>query len=118
MSGILEERDLVYCTKCGTKNEDDVAVCAKCGQPLKAQAERKRRSGDCFGPKEREKEDECFGLPYGGAIAGIVFGIIVVLIGLAILLGFNIWNYLWPLILLVVGILIVAGAIYGMRRRH
>jgi len=118
VSGILEERDLAYCTKCGTKNEDDAAVCVKCGQPLQARTERRRRSDNCFGPKEREREDECFGLPYGGAIAGIVFGIIIVLIGLAILVGFNIWNYLGPLILVAVGVLIVAGALYGMRRRY
>jgi hypothetical protein len=29
----------------------------------------------------------------------------------------EIWNYLWALIIIVVGILIVAGAIYSLRRR-
>lgn len=64
-------------------------------------------------------EDECFGLPYGGAIAGIIFGAIIVFIGLAIFLGFtNIWNYLWAFLLVIVGILIVAGALYRMRSRR
>ncbi|UCE95849.1 MAG: zinc ribbon domain-containing protein [Candidatus Bathyarchaeota archaeon] len=111
---------MTYCTKCGTKNEDDAKVCMKCGGPLDlSRPERRRRSDrDCFGPREgRHKEDECFGLPHGGAIAGIIFGIIVVIFGLAILLGFEIWTYLWPIIIVIVGILIVVGALYGMRRR-
>ena len=61
--------------------------------------------------------DECFGLPHGGAIAGIIFGLIIVMIGLAILSGLRIWDYLWPLVIVIVGILIIAGALYGMRRR-
>jgi hypothetical protein len=79
---------------------------------------RRRSSGDCFGPGEKRAEDECFGLPYGGAIAGMVFGIIIVAIGLAIFAGLSeIWNYLWPIVIIIVGVLIVAGALYGMRRR-
>jgi len=112
---------LVYCTKCGAKNEDDAAVCAQCGAPLQVSRREKRyRSGDeCFGPHEGRVEDECFGLPHGGAIAGIVFGIIIVFIGLAIFSGFtDVWNLLWPLMLVIIGILIIAGAIYGMRRKY
>jgi hypothetical protein len=84
-----------------------------------SQAGRRRRSSsDCFGSREQRKEDECFGLPYGGAIAGLVFGIIIVVIGLALFAGLSqIWNYLWPLVIIIVGVLIVAGALYGMRRR-
>lgn len=111
---------MVYCTKCGTKNEDDAKVCTECGATLEvSRHERKQRSGDdCFGPRERRHmEDECFGLPYGGAVVGIIFGIIIVFIGLAILMGFNIWNLLGPAVIVIVGILIIAGALYGMRRR-
>jgi hypothetical protein len=62
-------------------------------------------------------EDECFGLPHGGAIVGIIFGVIVILIGLAIFSGVPLWDYFGPAILVILGILIIAGAIYGMRRR-
>ena len=112
--------NLVYCTKCGAKNEEDAKVCAKCGASLQASPpERRPRSGDdCFGSREgRRMEDECFGLPHGGAIVGIIFGIIIVIIGLAILSGLRIWDYLGPLIIVIVGILIIGGALYGMRRR-
>jgi hypothetical protein len=81
----------------------------------------RRKSGDdCFGSRGR-KEDDCFGLPNGGAIVGLIFGAIIVLIGLALLSGSSwdfLWGLLWPFIIVIIGVLIVGGALYGMRRRH
>ncbi len=71
---------MVYCTKCGTKNEEDAAVCAKCGASLGA-----------YPPLRRERkraEEECFGLPHGGAIAGLLIGTIIIIAGVA-------WLALW-----------------------
>lgn len=99
---------------------DDATVCTKCGASLQITAPKREyhSRGECFGPSERrEMETGCFGLPYGGAIVGMIFGLIIIFIGLAILSGINIWTYLGPLILVIVGILIVVGALYGMRRR-
>jgi uncharacterized membrane protein YvbJ len=116
----MEELELVYCTKCGTKNEDDTEYCSNCKAALKTEVSRRRKSqGECFGSGRRGRhEDECLGLPHGGAIAGIIFGVIIVIIGLAILMGFSIWSYLWPLLILILGVLIIAGALYGMGRNY
>jgi MYXO-CTERM domain-containing protein len=67
-------------------------------------------------------EGECFGLPHGGMIAGIVFGIIIILFGLGLFLqasGYigNFWNIFWPIILVIFGLLMLLGALFG-RRRH
>jgi len=129
---VLERTDLVYCTKCGFKNEDDAKVCAKCGAPLQmSRIERRRRSDDecfglrkrdrddgCFGFRERNWEDECFGLPHAGSVVGIVFGIMIVLIGIAIILGKSIWSLLGPFLIIAFGLLIIIGILYGTRRRH
>lgn len=111
---------MVYCTKCGTKNDDEAELCSNCKAPLKAAVlKRSRAQGECFGSNERDNhENECFGLPYGGAIAGIIFGFIIVIIGLAILSDLPIWTYLWPLMIVILGVLIIAGALYGMSREH
>jgi hypothetical protein len=67
-------------------------------------------------------EGECFGLPHGGMIAGLVFGIIIIVVGLGLFLqqsGYiaNFWSLFWPFIIIIFGILVLLGAIYG-RRRH
>jgi len=110
---------LVYCSKCGTKNEDDAEVCVNCGASLYAPKRvAKRRGNECFGPKkERRFEEECFGLPYGGAIVGIIFGIIILVFGLAWLASIDIWKYIGPLMVIFVGILIIVGVIYGATHR-
>lgn len=99
---------MVYCTKCGTKNEEDATLCVKCKEPLNVyQTVRRER---------RQKENECFGLPNGGAIAGLVIGLIIVLWGVTSVLDITFeW---WPLIIIIFGTLMVAGALYTMNRRR
>jgi len=97
---------MVYCTKCGAKNEEDAEVCVKCGAPLVTQPPWKRQ--------RRRAEEECFGLPHGGAIVGLIFGIIIILAGLSWLLHFEIW----PFVVILFGILILAGALYRYSRGY
>ena len=63
-------------------------------------------------------ENECFGLPNGGTIAALVFGFIIVLVGLTLFLRttYDINIDIWPLILVIIGVLILAGALYKRRR--
>ncbi len=66
-------------------------------------------------------EGECFGLPNGGMIAGLVFSIIIIVVGLGLFLqanGYitNFWSIFWPFIIIIFGILVLLGAIYGRRR--
>ena len=117
---------MVYCTKCGTKNEEDAAVCAKCGARLEVSMEKRfeRRAeewGEQFG---RRAEEECFGLPHGGTIVGIIIGIIIIIVALSWIPGLippevrEVTDTLfWPVIIIVFGILIVAGALYKYSRR-
>jgi hypothetical protein len=109
---------MVYCSKCGTQNPDDAKVCSNCGAPLYTVGQR-------YPGSEREHyrrvQGECFGLPNGGMIAGLIFGIIIIIAGLGLFLqttGYigNFWNILWPIIIVIFGILILLGALYGRRR--
>jgi len=97
---------MVYCSKCGTDNEEDTKFCVKCGAELSPERGMRRRP---------EKRDECFGLPRGGAIFGLVIGLIIILSGLRELLNWSI--DLGPFITIIVGILFLAGAIYGLSRK-
>jgi len=106
---------MVYCTKCGAKNPDDANVCAQCGASLYAVRERHKRRDECF-----ETEEECFGIPKGGAIVGLAIGLIIILAGLSFLLSeiYDITIPWWPFVIIVFGILIIVGALYGLRRRY
>jgi len=105
---------MVYCTKCGTKNEDDAKVCVNCGEPLEIGARMQRKF-------EKRMEEECFGIPRGGSIVGIIIGLIIVLVGASLILskatGIELQTYIGPIVVIIVGILIIVGAYYGMRRR-
>ncbi len=112
---------MVYCAKCGAHNEDEASVSASCGEPLKV-SRRERRGweeeiqvrAEEFGERAesfgRRMEDECFGLPGGSTIIGVLIGLAIILVGVRELLG---WSFdLGPFAIIVVGVLIVAGVLY------
>ncbi len=102
---------MVYCSRCGTQNPDTNVHCTNCGAPLYT-------VGQNYPGSDREHyrrmEGECFGLPNGGMVVGLVIGIIIILFGLSFLLN---WSLpFWPIIIIVFGLLIVFGALYRRRR--
>ena len=96
---------VVTCTKCGAENKEDAKYCNSCGA--------------AFGQVERTQKpprDECFGLPHGGAIFGLFIGVIIILWGLSSLFGWDI--EIGTFAIIAIGLLIVAGAIYGLTRKR
>jgi len=110
---------MVYCHNCGTKNDDDAEFCSKCGEPLKDvrdyEGRRHPRNHDDRYYRERQ---ECFGLPHGNLIGPLIAGIVLILIGLSSIYGFNIWAVFWPVLIVIIGLLIIVGAIYGARKKR
>jgi len=106
---------MVYCTKCGTKNEDTALVCVNCGASLETGTYVSRKY------ERKRAEDECFGLPHGGIIAGIIIGVIILLWGtfeFAKQVGWITEELpVWPVIIVIFGLLIVLGALYRLSRR-
>jgi hypothetical protein len=132
---------MVYCTKCGTQNEDNVTECINCKAPLQVsltedetQARGRNWEDDIekgaeeFGRRAEEfgkrMENECFGLPHGGAIVGLIFGAFIIIIGASLAMGIDIGRVLgnspWigGAFIVIFGLLIVAGAIYGLTRKR
>lgn len=66
----------------------------------------------------RRQRDECFGLPGGNIIVPLIIGVILILAGLSSIFGFQFWQYLWPALIVLLGLLIIAGAIYRARRKN
>ncbi len=106
---------MVYCSRCGTQNPDTNTVCSNCGAPLYTVGQRYPGSDR---EHYRRMENECFGLPHGGMIVGIVIGVIIILVGLGLFLQatYGIRIDIWPFIIIVFGVLILLGALFGRRR--
>jgi len=49
---------------------------------------------------------------------GRSFGIIILVFGFSWLLGIDMWEHIGPIMVIIVAILIIAGAIYGVTRRR
>ena len=101
---------MVHCQKCGTENEDGSAFCKKCGASLSAQSLPQPPQ------PTRRPEQECFGIPYGGAIVGLIFGGLLVIYGLAMLMGVDLGRYSGAIAMIVIGALIVLGAYFAYTR--
>ena len=108
---------MVFCAKCGRENDENASFCTNCGAALQPRRRGETDGDECFGPRS-DRERECFGLPSGRMVFGVLFGIMIVVIGLAILWGQDVWRWIGPLFIIMFGLLIVSGALYSLTRRR
>ncbi len=106
---------MTYCPKCGKQNADDAIYCNYCGATLSGAKKE----------YDKERANECFG---GSRYAPIVWGAIILLIGLAIIIdgvlknikGLPAWVYqinVWWIFALIIGLLFIILGIRIMVRR-
>ena len=120
---------MVYCSECGNKNEESAEICVKCGAKLKMSktksleksieegAEEFGKRAEAWGKSfAKRPEEECFGLPHGGTIIGLIIGIIIIVVGISTLAGIDL--DLGPLMILILGVLILGGALYSLTRKR
>ncbi len=105
---------MVYCTKCGTQNPDSATHCSNCGSPLYGSVAYTRQ-------ESRERYSEGYGYRRRGSGIGLIIGgVIVLVIGLAVLFDALdlLFRYLWAIIIIIIGIWLLArGLTYRSRRR-
>ena len=122
---------MVYCSKCGTKNEETAEYCVKCNAKLKEfrkerwekrieeEAEEFGRRAEIWGQEfGKHAENECFGLPNGGLVFGLVIGSVIILMGILALAGIEFWKSFWAIMITAFGVLIAGGALYSLTRKH
>ena len=97
-------------------NDDAAEFCVKCGASLRTGTYESRRY------ERRRAESECFGLPHGGAIVGLAIGIIILIWGIFVLAQqtgvIAVTPDLWFVVIIVIGVLLIAGAVYRLNRRR
>ncbi|UCH05795.1 MAG: zinc-ribbon domain-containing protein [Candidatus Thorarchaeota archaeon] len=102
---------MVYCQSCGQENSENATFCSNCGAAIREDAPPPAAR------QPKKPDEECFGLPYGDAICGVVFGSIIIISGLAYFFGWD-FSTLWettigPYLIILFGALIILGAIYS-----
>lgn len=76
---------MVYCQKCGTKNDDDAEFCKECAKSLKDTAKDRKKEHD------DKCEEEC-AVGKKSPYAKLFWGALIIIIGLAILFNVVIQN--------------------------
>ena len=120
---------MTFCSKCGTENLDSAKYCVKCGSKLsrtfeKSLEKRIEEGAEEFGKRAeawgesfgKRTEEDCFGLPHGGTIFGIILGLIIILVGITSIAGIDL--EFWPLLIIIFGLLIFSGALYSFVQRR
>ena len=108
---------MVYCSRCGTKNKEEAEHCIKCDAPLYSVGNMEEHEDTCFGHPDKYVEEECVKVPHIGEIAGIIVGIFIILIGLAIAFKMDILRWIGAFIAIIVGFLITT-VVFLSRQRH
>ena len=119
---------MVYCSKCGKKNEDDDEFCGKCGAPLTESKKSHEKEW------ENRCEEECAGGKQGHHGWRIFWGLVVILIGVWVIFELVLKNLaediprlswvneisfpFWWIILGVVGILIIIAGLRMIMRKE
>lgn len=113
-----------YCPKCGSKIEEEMVFCPKCGAPLKAQQataagktayrrEEKAEKGEKNEKNEKREKNEKNEYGFLGPLIG---GLILIFIGAASYLEITHAydsRVIWAFFFVLIGVLIIVGAIYG-----
>jgi len=117
-----------YCPKCGTEVSEEMPFCSKCGAPLKAppavyrpEKAEKMEKEEKREKEEREKREktEKYEKREFRVIGPLIGGLILIFLGLMSyleLMGVARREIVWAFFLIIIGIIIIIGAVYALRR--
>ena len=120
-----------YCQKCGSEVREDIAFCSRCGAALKVEKPpvevrraEKAEKGEKQEKEEKMEKTEKHEKREFGVIGPLAGGLILIFVGFLFYLavtGYFEWQVIGPLLLIIVGIIILVGIVYGVMtaaRRH
>jgi uncharacterized membrane protein YvbJ len=123
-----------YCPKCGNKVSEDMTFCPKCGASLKAAPQpsetrpttyRRDEKAEKREKQEKSEKGEKHEKGEYGFIGPLIGGLVLIFIGLAFYVSIALPNIrpgaIWAAFFVIIGIVIIALAVYGVilaGRRH
>ncbi|MCP8310713.1 MAG: zinc ribbon domain-containing protein [Candidatus Methylarchaceae archaeon HK02M1] len=114
-----------YCPKCGTEVREEMTFCPKCGAPLKAPPagyrpeKYEKREKEEKEEREKREKTEKYEKREFGVVGPIIGGLILIFLGLIFyfqIIGFARIEILGALFFFILGIIIIIGAVYAMKR--
>ena len=106
---------MVYCTKCGTDNEEEAEVCTSCGASLRTSSNRVVRHGRDW---DWDWDDNWSRRRHGNTWP-LLFGGFLIMLGLSQLMEDMFWWFsfdtLWPVFLIGIGVVVISN---GMKKRR
>jgi uncharacterized membrane protein YvbJ len=118
-----------YCPKCGAKVREEMAFCPSCGAPLKfeqppaevkpAPAPSREEKAEKGEKREKREKTEKYEKREVAFIGPLIGGLILVVLGLMLYLqvvGLLLRQIAWALFLIIIGIVIIVGALIALRR--
>lgn len=133
---------MAYCPKCGSKTREDMNFCPKCGAqlkiekaeapaptptppaPVRVEKEEKRENGEKGEKQEQQEKEERYEKRQSSFIGPLIGGFILIFAGLAfytVLTTTISWQVLGAIFFVIIGIIVIAGAVYAAAtasRRH
>jgi len=125
------EECMSYCSKCGAKVREEMSFCPKCGTPLKVvqppveavptvpqrvEKAEKREEREKEEKHEKTEKEERYEKREFGYIGPLVGGFILLFVGLIFYLIVTAslrWEVAWAFFFIVIGIVIIVGAVYA-----
>jgi uncharacterized membrane protein YvbJ len=109
---------MVYCSKCGTLNSDNANICSNCGAALFASQSQSQTESPHWRRRQYREEYREYYRGRAG-VGALFFGIVVLAIGLILFLSVTLnvpaGGYIWPTILILVGLWVL---FIGLRRNR
>ena len=112
-----------YCAKCGAEVSEDMAFCSRCGASLKGVPPARYRSEKEEKGEKQEKEERGEAEKYEkrqfGFLGSLIGGLFLIFVGFMSYLtvtGYAVSEVWWALFLVLIGVLIIIGAILATRR--
>ncbi|HUS79329.1 MAG TPA: zinc-ribbon domain-containing protein [Patescibacteria group bacterium] len=116
---------MIYCPECGAENADDASFCIKCGATLKEGTPRvhiRREYNEKSEKQEKDEKgekDERLEKVEERRNWGLLLGTLIVLSGAISLMdewGIYLWDDLWPILIIAVGLFIVWSGLQARNR--
>jgi len=92
---------LVYCSQCGSYNDETADNCSNCGASLMVMGKKPAVKHEYHASRGSDRGQHSS----SSSIGLLIGGLILIVIGLAVITEFTMfWSYFWPTLMIIIGL--------------